>query len=439
MRVLDLFCGMGGWDEAARELGIDAIGIDSDAAACRVNAAAGGRPVLADVAALEPHRFGALDGLIASPPCTDFSAAGKRAGIAGETGHLIFEVPRFAEALRPRWIVCEQVPAVLEWWERIGRGLGARGYHWWAGILNAADYGVAQTRQRAFLIASLESEPRPPAPTHARHPQAPLFGDELLPWVSMAQALGWGALDCASPTVTSGGTGSGGGVEPIGNFGRELLNRERAKGRWVNTRGERKTQGGHGFDPGDPSWALSTRSYSWKLQTGNNSHVTSRTGSKAGEGGVELYERPISEPAPTLDAKAGAAWRVIGVNTGRDWKTGGTREDAQIVSPDEPASAIDGKGRWHALVAQGVWPEDRPATTLSSKPAVPAPGHRDRAGGERQFAEKAIRLGIVDALILQGFPAWYPIEAAGGKTKQFECVGNAVPPPIARRVLESVL
>ena len=57
--------------------------------------------------------------------------------------------------------------------------------------LNAADYGVPQTRQRAFLMAHRTRSIQPPAPTHTRHPQPALFGDDLAPWVSMADALDW--------------------------------------------------------------------------------------------------------------------------------------------------------------------------------------------------------------------------------------------------------
>lgn len=43
MIAVDLFAGPGGWDVAAASLGIDALGIEWDAAACRVREAAGHR------------------------------------------------------------------------------------------------------------------------------------------------------------------------------------------------------------------------------------------------------------------------------------------------------------------------------------------------------------------------------------------------------------
>jgi DNA (cytosine-5)-methyltransferase 1 len=76
--------------------------------------------------------------------------------------------------------------------------------------LNAADYGVPQTRKRAFLIASLEREVRAPKPTHAKG-----GAGGLRPWVTMAEALGWG-FDEPSATISGGGTKTG-GAEPFAN------------------------------------------------------------------------------------------------------------------------------------------------------------------------------------------------------------------------------
>lgn len=191
MTVVDLFAGPGGWDKGAESLGLRPIGIELDEWACRTRAAAGLLTIRADVTTLDPLSFAPVEGLIASPPCPDFSVAGKGAGIDGETGRLMFEVPRWAVALRPRWIACEQVPPALEWWESFARDLQHLGYKTWTGVLCAADYGTPQTRTRAFLLARLDRQPFPPEPTHAKHPQPDLFGNVPERWVSMADALGW--------------------------------------------------------------------------------------------------------------------------------------------------------------------------------------------------------------------------------------------------------
>ena len=82
---------------------------------------------------------------------------------------------------------------------------------------------------------------------------------------------------------------------------------------------------------------------------------------------------------------------------------------------------------------------------MCGDPRISPPGYRGRADdydgegnytGERSM-DKAVRVTLQEAAILQGFPADYPWQ--GSRTKQFEQVGNAVPPPLARAVLEQLV
>lgn len=188
--IVDLFAGPGGWSEGLRALGLADIGVELDPWACATRAAAGHATIRADVATYPADRFAGVDGLIASPPCQDFSQAGSGAGRAGATGHLIDTVPAWVAAVRPRWVACEQVPPALPVWREHAATYRCLGYSTWAGILNAADYGVPQTRRRAVLIARLDGPAVPPAPTHCHGGATTLLGS-LRPWVSMAEALEW--------------------------------------------------------------------------------------------------------------------------------------------------------------------------------------------------------------------------------------------------------
>jgi DNA (cytosine-5)-methyltransferase 1 len=188
--IVDPFAGPGGWSEGLRMLGLSDIGIEWDAAACATRAAAGHLTIRADVATYPPERFAGAEGAIFSPPCPDFSVAGKRAGRAGTSGHLIDTVPVWVEAIRPRWVACEQVPPCLPIWQEHAARYRQLGYSTWCGILNAADYGAGQTRRRAFLLASLDRVAQPPVPTHTFGPGPTLFGS-LSPWLTMARALCW--------------------------------------------------------------------------------------------------------------------------------------------------------------------------------------------------------------------------------------------------------
>jgi DNA (cytosine-5)-methyltransferase 1 len=265
-RILDLFAGPGGWSEGIRRhLGLTDIGIEWDAAACQTRAAAGHTTIRADIAqiATEPMR-GKFQGKISSAPCQAFSRAGKRLGLVDlpllhqavhDLAHgrdtrtklraackdprslLAAEPMRYLHDLRPEWTVMEEVPDVLPLWQQYAAVLRGWDYSVWCGILNAADYGVPQTRRRAILIASRVRPVSAPTPTHDRDPQHDLFGEELAPWVSMADALGWGATDRPAPTVTAGG-GKTGGAEPFPTQARAALLASRDRGDWVLRSGQ---------------------------------------------------------------------------------------------------------------------------------------------------------------------------------------------------------
>jgi DNA (cytosine-5)-methyltransferase 1 len=230
-RIVDLFAGAGGWEEGLRELGYSAVGIDNDRWACATARAAGHERVEADIAALDPEDFAPVWGLIGSPPCQAYSNAGRKLGREDKpqviacahelaAGHdtraerlaacrdprslLTVEPLRWALALRPRWVALEQVPGVLELWSLFCGLLEAHGYEASAGVLSAEQFGVPQTRKRAYLVASLDGPAQLPAPTHRSYnPRRPEEVREeerdLLPWVSMAEALGW-ARDAVTHT-----------------------------------------------------------------------------------------------------------------------------------------------------------------------------------------------------------------------------------------------
>lgn len=226
--ALDLFAGPGGWDVAARGLGIATLGIETDADACATARLAGFRRIQADVSVLDPRDLAdgnpPLDGLIASPPCQPFSFSGLGAGRAGKAAllagaariaegeeprtvikavddeladpraALVLEPLRWALDLRPEWVALEQVPPVLPLWEATADVLRANGYAAVTGLLEAERYGLPQTRCRAILLARRSGPVALPVPTHRgyRKGVGQHEGDpELAPWVSMADALGW--------------------------------------------------------------------------------------------------------------------------------------------------------------------------------------------------------------------------------------------------------
>lgn len=93
-------------------------------------------------------------------PCQDLSVAGQRAGLAGERSGLWFAFRRIIALFRPPWVVIENVPGLLS--SNGGRdlavilsGLERIGYRWAYRTLDARYFGLAQRRERVFIIASL--------------------------------------------------------------------------------------------------------------------------------------------------------------------------------------------------------------------------------------------------------------------------------------------
>lgn len=460
--IVDLFAGPGGWSEGLRMLGHAEVGVEWDEAACRTAEAAGHRRIRADVAALDPLDFAPVRGLIASPPCQAWSMAGKgggrrdaehviacalklaagndtRAEHAGRCedarSMLVVEPLRWALALRPEWIALEQVPPVLELWTLFAQILDRHGYGTWAGVLEAERYGVPQTRDRAILMARRGRPVSPPRPTHQRYvPGEPQRHDltlngEVLPWVSMAEALGWEATDRSTVRMS------------------------------VNSdRPDRKAAGaGNQPRPVDAPAATvdsTSRQAVW-LRTGNFTAVKRDPDGGRSKDGSVPYERPADEPAPTVRGANAGEWV-----SGLDRRQGG----APVRGVDEPAHTMSSQG-----LAKGrdVWVHERPAptvvggrrskdgmligrqlpdgegenverpsTNVNCDPRISPPGRHDpEESGSQQ--KNAVRVTVAEAAVLQSFPPDYPWQ--GSRSKQFQQVGNAVPPLLARAVLAELV
>lgn len=107
-----------------------------------------------DVRECGAHNLKPVDVLCGGFPCQDISNAGKRAGIEGESSGLWSEYARIIGELRPRFVVVENVAALL------GRGMGRVlgdlaeiGYDADWEIVSAADVGAPHLRERVWILA----------------------------------------------------------------------------------------------------------------------------------------------------------------------------------------------------------------------------------------------------------------------------------------------
>lgn len=181
------------------------------------------------------------------PPCQPFSRAGKREAVKTDTGKLFKDFVRLVDEVRPRWFLFENVKGLIltkapvarlqcrscrermlvnfDDWEALQKeeGLSVRcyrcssadtvvtwaneaggsldiilqefaklGYRCFHKILNAADFGAPQMRERLFIVGSRDGESfQWPTPTHGKvSDNLELFDvNSIQPWLGMNQVL----------------------------------------------------------------------------------------------------------------------------------------------------------------------------------------------------------------------------------------------------------
>ncbi|RPD43333.1 DNA (cytosine-5-)-methyltransferase [Chitinophaga barathri] len=113
-----------------------------------------------------------IDVLSGGFPCQPFSLAGKRLGKNDER-HLWPAMLEAIRAIRPRWVVAENVRGLVSWseglvFEEVQADLEAEGYQVLASVLPAAGVGAPHRRERVFLVAYSGDQSWKPTPEQRR-------------------------------------------------------------------------------------------------------------------------------------------------------------------------------------------------------------------------------------------------------------------------------
>ncbi len=107
-----------------------------------------------DVRTVGKHNLSPVDIISGGFPCQDISNAGKRVGIDGERSGLWSEYSRIIRELRPRYVVVENVAALLgRGMERVLGDLAACGYDAEWQSIRASDVGAPHRRERIWIVA----------------------------------------------------------------------------------------------------------------------------------------------------------------------------------------------------------------------------------------------------------------------------------------------
>lgn len=203
VRVLDIFAGAGGLSIGLEQAGCDiVVGAEWDRDACETFAKAHPTSdvIEGDVNALTfLGRRDDIDVLVGGPPCQPWSSGGKRLGAEDPRDGW----PAFLRALgelRPRAFIAENVAgfrggrqrahfnALVQQFERSGFVVAAK-------VVNAADYGVPQKRQRLLIVGVRGKKFEFPAPRFG--PQ----GDQ--PWRAAGDFIGAEPVGAPNPSIVT--------------------------------------------------------------------------------------------------------------------------------------------------------------------------------------------------------------------------------------------
>lgn len=424
--AIDLFAGGGGASLGLEAAGLRVVGAyERDARACRAH-----RAILPDVPVhqadldeIDPGDLPEAPIWWASPPCQPGSTAGLRLGCRDpRDGYPA--LLRLVRARRPRWLLIENVPGFTQhaskagcstFWPRpeqcpacylaaIMRELDALFPVVQMRILDAADYGVPQHRERLITVCG-PTRIEWPVPTHG--PGRPQ------PWVAAGTCIDWSSVpgfESAARLFAPAGRPHGAGRDKERTY-RDVTDEPAATVCGDTGTGAMFLAIEHGGtskgylhrDVADPGPTVGTASDLRLTYTGSR-HAA----------------RALDEPSPTMTASRDLYLSVGGPNA----------RGGQGPSISDPASDPAPTVRTHAdcyLVAAESG-EGRPRDLADPSPTVSGKGTTQLVGSDYR---RLRTLTVRERAALQSLP-WVP-ELTG------RIVGNAVPPPLAAVVAQAVI
>lgn len=235
-RAVDLFCGAGGASCGIAQAGATLLAaVDHDTTALATHAEnLPGEHIQHDLRIVRPDLLPPLrvDYVHGSPPCQGFSQGKRQRDEADARNQLLWTFVEWVDALRPRVVTMENVAGMQSisstFMERVQAAFRRIGYRTKWRCLNAADYGVPQTRKRIFVVGFREDIAAPsewfPPSTHAKTATTTLSGDRLETWRTTREAIGDLADDIparqASAAVGTASPATDGGVVPASDYSR---------------------------------------------------------------------------------------------------------------------------------------------------------------------------------------------------------------------------
>jgi len=198
LRVLTLFSGAGGMDLGFIQAGAEILWANDFEKDATITYAKNisDHIVCGDITQIPNSKipYNDIDVVIGGFPCQGFSVANTKRSIKDERNFLYKELLRVVEYKKPKFFVGENVKGLLSLaggkvFEMIKQDFKNLGYEIDAKLLNSADYGVPQFRQRVIIIGNRIGKKNIfPTPTHANKDS--LLGDTLKHYVTTKEAIG---------------------------------------------------------------------------------------------------------------------------------------------------------------------------------------------------------------------------------------------------------
>lgn len=169
LKILSLFSGIGAYEEALKNLGID-VDIINYCEIDKVTASAysilhnvSEEKNLGDITKVDESKLKDFDLMTYSFPCQDISALGNQDGLFDNTGNktrsgLFFDAIRIAKYKKPKYMVAENVKALASKnfkndFAAMIKMLDDINYNTYWKVLNSKDYGIPHSRNRIFIVS----------------------------------------------------------------------------------------------------------------------------------------------------------------------------------------------------------------------------------------------------------------------------------------------
>ncbi|HFR3265715.1 DNA cytosine methyltransferase [Streptococcus suis] len=387
-RVISLFSGAGGMDLGFEKAGFE-IAYANDImpeAVNTYNKNFSHQSVLADITTVKSEELpDDIDVVIGGFPCQGFSIANKNRNTEDKRNFLYLEMLRIIKDKKPKFFLAENVKGILS----LGKGkviqmiikdFESIGYKVDYKLVNAAEYGVPQARERVLIMGNrIGAENKFPETTHS------LTGENLLmpQAITTETAIGWLSDVPLKPTDQ----------KVDGKLVKNHIASENVKDKFW---GRKYDVNQHEICDYLKYWrdkaGWSTKKiddhFGYKYTAGHWFRKDNNSGS-------------IPKPSDWWELK-----KILGFDD---------KYDKQVTT------FVEKPIKFEQSLRITNW--DRPSDTITGT-------------GPEIHVNKERRLSVRETAILQSFPLEF--EFTGSLNKMYLQVGNAVPPLLAQRVAESI-